>query len=418
MGVRIRHRYNVQCFKECACPHKKDDAPVWQVGVTRNHRRCAHDVKRSLCALTRLLLPMALHVAYGPRGVKKLCASLSDGSEGLASNLLTLNGLLSNQETKMEALQNDGVVVTVLTNLLASTEAEVRRQAALAIASLTLVYQGRIAAADALTVAALCGPLREDRDDEVRAACASALESLTSSRDGCSVVMDADAIVSKLTEALDDAHAPVLPPTIAALANMLRLDLGVDEALGAGVVEKLAKLVDPSQRDAKLLETSLQALWNLANTPNGKTAAIKAGLLDVLAVQMRHAYPNVRRLAAGCVMAITIDKDGKLGSLPCVEPLAEMLFDPTVDSSAVRDAVGAIKNMSEYPKVRKSVDTWAKKHSAHDAMAQVFNEPLYDHKQWPASIRFQHQNVAPGGAAAADEAATRERWGYPKPFAA
>ena len=183
-------------------------------------------------------------------------------------------------------------------------------------------------------------------------------------------------------------------------------------------MEKLAKLVDPSQRDAKLLETSLQALWNLANTPNGKTAAIQAGLLDVLAAQMRHAYPNVRRLAAGCVMAITIDKDGKLGSLPCVEPLAEMLFDPTVDSSAVRDAVGALKNMSEYPKVRKSVDTWAKKHSAHDGMAQIFNEPLFDHKQWPASIRFQHQNVAPGGAAAADEAATRERWGYPKPFAA
>ena len=193
-----------------------------------------------------LELPMALHVAYGPRGVKKLCASLSDGSEGLASNLLTLNGLLSNQETKMEALQNDGVVVTVLTNLLASTEAEVRRQAALAISSLTLVYQGRIAAADALTVAALCGPLREDRDDEVRAACASALESLTSSRDGCSVVMEADAIVSKLTMALDDAHAPVLPPTIAALANMLRLDLGVEEALGAGVVRESASRTRPS----------------------------------------------------------------------------------------------------------------------------------------------------------------------------
>ena len=50
-------------------------------------------------------------------------------------------------------------------------------------------------------------------------------------------------------------------------------------------------------------------------------------------------------------------------------------------------------------------------------MAQIFNQPLFDHKQWPASIRFQHQNVAPGGEAAADEAATRQRWGYPAPFA-
>ena len=29
----------------------------------------------------------------------------------------------------------------------------------------------------------------------------------------------------------------------------------------------------------------------------------------------------------------------------------------------------------------------------------------------------EHQNVAPGGAAAAAEAATRERWGYPRPVA-
>ena len=98
---------------------------------------------------------------------------------------------------------------------------------------------------------------------------------------------------------------------------------------------------------------------------------------------------------------------------------AQLLFDKTgsVESSAMRDAVGALKNMSEYPKVRKAVDTWARKNNAGPQMAAMFTEPLYDHKQWPASIRFQHQNVAPGGKAAADEAALRERWGYPKPFA-
>jgi len=131
------------------------------------------------------MLAPSLHVAYGPRGVEKLCASLSPTASGVAANLATLNGLLSNQESKMQALANDGAVVGVLTQLLASTEAEVREQAALAIASLTLVYQGRIAAADAETVAALSGPLREDAEQGVRAACAAALESLTSTRDGC-----------------------------------------------------------------------------------------------------------------------------------------------------------------------------------------------------------------------------------------
>jgi len=296
----------------------------------------------------------------------------------------------------------------------------VREQAALAIASLTLVYQGRIAAADAETVAALSGPLREDAEQGVRAACAAALESLTSSRDGCSVVIAADGIVSKLTAALDDAHEPVVKPSIAALANMLRLDLGVDEALGANVVAKLARLVDPSQRDVSMLETSLQALWNLANTPNGKAAAIEAGLLETLAVWLQPAVwydIKVCRLAAGCIMAITIDKDGKLQSLICVDPLCELLKS-TADQSAVRDVVGALKNMAEYPKARKAIVECCKRLGMLEQMQMMFEQPVFDAKQWPASLRFQHQNVAPGGGAAAEEAATRERWGYPAPFAA
>lgn len=363
------------------------------------------------------MLNASLFVAYGPRGVAKLAASLSTAPEAeVGQSLATLNGLLSNQESKMEALSNDGAVVPVLTGLLASTSAQVRQQAALAIASLTLVYQGRLAADDAMTAAALAGPLREDADDDVREACAKALASLTSSRDGCSVVMGAESIVSKLTNALDDSHTPVVEPAILALSNMLRLDLGVDEALSQGVVTKLAKLVDPAMPNVATLETSLQALWNLCNTPDGKAQAIKAGLLLTLAQQMRSSLANVRRLAAGCVMAITIDKDGKLGSLVCVDPLCELLFDPTVDSAAVRDAVGAIKNISEYPKARKAVDAWAKKHGAVEQMAAMFTQDMYDHKQWPESIRFKHQNIAPGGIAAVEEAATRERWGYPPPF--
>ena len=115
-------------------------------------------------------------------------------------------------------------------------------------------------------------------------------------------------------------------------------------------------------------------------------------------------------------MAITIDKEGKCASLPCVDPLCELLFDLVPTSSAVRDAVGALKNISEYPKARKAIDTWdAKEGRGRRDGADVHRADL-DHKQWPASLRFQHQNIAPGGMAAADEAATRERWGYPKPF--
>ena len=49
-------------------------------------------------------------------------------------------------------------------------------------------------------------------------------------------------------------------------------------------------------------------------------------------------------------------------------------------------------------------------------MDEMFSKPMYDHKQWPSSLRYMHQNVAPGGAAAETEAETRARWGYPPPF--
>jgi len=224
-------------------------------------------------------------------------------------------------------------------------------------------------------------------------------------------------------------YEPVVKPSIAALANMLRLDLGVDEALGANVVAKLARLVDPSQRDIVMLETSLQALWNLSNTPNGKTAAIEAGLLETLAKWINvglsqtssAATSKVCRLAAGCIMAITIEKQGKLQSLICVDPLCDLLIKsfasgPDADQSAVRDVLGALKNMAEYPKARMNIEKRFKQKGVAADIQTMFNQPIYDGAQWPASLRFQHQNVAPGGTAADDEAATRERWGYPAPF--
>jgi len=360
----------------------------------------------------------ALTIAFGARGVAKLVESLSDpaAASNLAVNLMTLNGLLCSQENKMSALANDGAVLAVLTSLLASSEPEVRRQSGLAIASLTLVYQGRLAAANAGTVAALRNGI-SDGTANVRAACTSALESLSSSRDGCSEMMRTEGLVSKLTAALDDESKDVVKSAIGALSNLLRLDLGIDEALESGVIKRLAKLVDPSQRKSALLETGLQALWNLGNTPNGKEAAIDNGLLDILPQHVRHGTPNVRRLASGCIMAITINKDGKYLSKPCAEPLLELLFDKNSDSSTIRDVVGALKNMAEYPKLRKTIDKWVRNRGAEQQMAEMFDRVIYDHKQWPASYRYQHQNVAPGGAAAESEANTRATWGYPQPFA-
>ena len=49
---------------------------------------------------------------------------------------------------------------------------------------------------------------------------------------------------------------------------------------------------------------------------------------------------KVRRLAAGCIMTITINKQGKLESLVCLEPLLELLLDasaaPYVEPGSIR----------------------------------------------------------------------------------
>ena len=103
--------------------------------------------------MAELSQPTLLWTAFGDRGVSKLVEAISspgatESVKDLRANLATLHSLLSNQESKMQALANDGAVLAVLTKLFESSEAEVRKQTALAVASLTLVYQGRIAATD------------------------------------------------------------------------------------------------------------------------------------------------------------------------------------------------------------------------------------------------------------------------------
>ena len=51
-----------------------------------------------------------------------------------------------------------------------------------------------------------------------------------------------------------------------------------------------------------------------------------------------------------------------------------------------------------------------------EKMEEMFDRVMFDGKPWPNSLRYQHQNVAPGGVAAEEEAALRATWGYPQPF--
>ena len=98
---------------------------------------------------------------------------------------------------------------------------------------------------------------------------------------------------------------------------------------------------------------------------------------------------------------------------PCWRRLADLLLSLDTDEETLRDVIGALKNMSEFPAARKAIERYMRKHGMPSEQLN-----MYDSKPWPQSIRYLHQNFAPGGQTATHEAAVRKRWGYPDPISA
>ena len=68
-------------------------------------------------------------MAYGSRGVAKLIEAISSDAESVESKQMALaqfNSLLSNQESKMQAIQHEPSVINVLTKLLGGTDTQTK----------------------------------------------------------------------------------------------------------------------------------------------------------------------------------------------------------------------------------------------------------------------------------------------------
>ena len=147
------------------------------------------------------------------------------------------------------------------------------------------------------------------------------------SRDGCTTLVAQERIVETLVSALDDDHLAAKQCSLRTLANLSRLDLGISEALDGGIMTRLAVVLDPAAahpgaEGSALVCSGLQTLWNMANTPDGKVAALDACLLPFLAHHCSVYSPREQRLSAGAIMAITINKQGKMESSECLAPCA------------------------------------------------------------------------------------------------
>jgi len=161
----------------------------------------------------------------------------------------------------------------------------------------------------------------------------------------------------------------------------------------------------------------LQCLFNIANTADGKAAAIHASLLPALgALCVAPAPggelldPETVRLAVGCIMATTIAKEGKFAAADSavVGALCDILVDAGTDPFTLRSVVAAMKNIAELPRARAEFAAQLAPHGVDMLM-------IADGAVWPDSNRYVHQNVAPGGVACDADRALRAQWGYPEP---
>lgn len=226
---------------------------------------------------------------------------------------------------------------------------------------------------------------------------------------GCSL-LSSNPIVEALVAALGAEEAPTLVQALSALANLLRLEVGVSVALEAGIVASLQRALPLGQHGRPaLLGCALRCVFNLACTREGKAAATNAGLLATIAALCADSLePEALRLAVGCLMAITVAKEAKLAAECAVAPLCRALADAGAEPFALRAAIGAIKNIAEVPALRR---LFAQELAPHGVdMLQIA-----DSATWPESNRYEHQNAAPGGFSAEADRALRAQWGYPEP---
>lgn len=236
-------------------------------------------------------------------------------------------------------------------------------------------------------------------------------------------LLSSEETVRALVRALDHDDVSLRQHTTDVLGNLTRLDVGVITAIHENVLTKLQTCMNAAREGSTggpLLRSCLQCIFSIVNTSEGKEAAISAGLLSTMAEILvtgesvtlgatDSELQDLRRLAVGCIMAITIAGNGKAFAAAgdVIDVVVDVLTAPTTDAMTLRSAVAAIKNVAELPKARSML------REALERKGRPLNA-IADGDVWPMSNRYVHQNVAPGGETFEADRDVRERWGYPE----
>eukprot|EP00942_MAST-04A_sp_MAST-4A-sp1_P012389 g12389.t1 len=312
--------------------------------------------------------PHQVERAFGMRAVEKLgeltrYPELS--KEGRATALRLIVALTVTQEEKQRGV-NAGII-EACTALLTDDDASVREHAGSAIASIALAQQSRASITKAQTISALCEAIA-DPVGEVRESASLALLNISISRRGADMIVATELAIGKIVTALGDVSKYVSLYLVSCLVNSARYGKGVQLALNAGAVEKVINLLQtcPVTTDPKsipgLLVQTLNAIWNLGNELEGKDLLIGADAVEHVSVTLFDSSTDVKRCAAGALMALSVQEYGKSQILDfSAVGLSRLLQD---ENASVRaNARTAIYQASEnrdtrYGMVMELVQTW------------------------------------------------------------
>ena len=198
--------------------------------------------------------------------------------------------------------------------------------------------------------------LLQDEAESVNLSAMSALRMLSESRDGCDLLLDAEAIVGFVGCLSEMKRQPILlGEALFSLGNMTKLSESIKQAMAAGGVDRLMALMSEGEEfsGVQMQALVLKCVWNIANLDEGKVAIIDAGgechaalrlvdshihaesawlqsnnaSMDVtsessrvrrscagvaqIAACLTSSDEDIRRLAVGALLALLVDQAGK-----------------------------------------------------------------------------------------------------------
>jgi len=162
------------------------------------------------------------------------------------------------------------------------------------------------------------------------------------------------------------------------LSNVMREDdNAIVQALENEMVATLVKILKSGDVADQLVLFAGLCMQHMANLHAGKEKMIRDGAVPILTLLLDHYYDKVRTSAAGTLMVITVNIEGKsVVKEHAMERLGLLvLHDP--DDTARHHATAALQHICEHPQGRKDFLAMFGEGEGRGVVALVLGDPAY-----------------------------------------